>query len=260
MSIQVGTQLQRLDQSAFGQLAFAVMRCLFDIRNDLGRFFDECIYKQALRQRYPRVELNVPLEVSFDGFHRLYWLDTVVDGSAVFDLKTVEVLTNRHRSWLVHTLMLTDLAHAKLVNLRSEQVQHEFVNNVSRLSERREVVVTADQWCEIGDKQLQSWLTAFLRSTGAGLDISLYEEAITHLYGGEEQVLRDIEVIDANRGLGYQKFRLLAPGVAFKVTALYDRPDLFERHVQKLFTHTNLKAVQWINVTRKEVAFRTLRK
>lgn len=260
MPIQAGMQLQRLDQTAFGRIAYDVMRCLFDIHNEFGRFFDERIYKQALRQRYPGVELNVPLEVSFDDFHKQYWLDTVINGGAVFDLKTVEAVTNRHRSWLTHTLMLVDLAHAKLINLRAEQVQHEFINNVSRLSDRRNFTVAAEQWREMSDKPLQPWLTAFLRSIGAGLDISLYEEAITHWHGGEERVLRDVEVTAAEGRLGHQKFRLLAPRVAFKVTALLDAPVLFERHAQKIFTHTNLEVLQWINVTREEVVFRTLRR
>lgn len=260
MPIQIGAQVQRLDEKVYQRLTFEVMGRVFDIHNELGRFFDARIYKQALKLRYPGIELDVPVEVSFDGFQKKYWLDTLVEGGAVFDLKSVEFLTNRHRSLLMQSLMLADLAHAKLINFHAERVEHAFVNNSSRLSNRRDFNLAAEQWSELGDKPLQPWFTAFLRSIGAGLDISLYEEAISYWYGGEEYVLRDVEVTEAKRVLGAQKFRLLAPRVAFKVTTSLEDPNWFEQHVRKIFVHTRLEAVQWINVTRNEVVFRTLRR
>jgi hypothetical protein len=184
----------------------------------------------------------------------------LVEGGAVFDLKSVEFLTNRHRSLLMQSLMLADLAHAKLINFHAERVEHAFVNNTSRLSNRRDFNLAAEQWSELSDKPLQPWFTAFPRSIGAGLDISLYEEAISYWYGGEEYVLRDVDVTEAKRVLGAQKFHLLAPRVAFKATASLEDPSWFEQHVRKIFFHTRLEAVQWINVTRNEVVFRTLRR
>jgi hypothetical protein len=73
-------------------------------------------------------------------------------------------------------------------------------------------------------------------------------------------VTHDIEVVSGGKVLGPQTFRLVAPGIAFKVTALPEDSNLFEIHARKLLEHTRLDAIQWINVARKEVSFRTIRR
>jgi len=260
MPIQVGTTTRRLDQSEFGRIAYEVMGHVFEIHNEFGRFFDEKIYKWELSRRYPGAQLEVPIEVEFENFRKLYFLDALVEDGAVFEFKSSETLTDRHRSQLLNYLLMADLSHGKLVNLRTDQVQHEFVNTTLRATDRTGFEITARGWQEIGDKPVLKWFTAFLHDVGACLDISLYEDALTHLSGGEEQALQDVNVISGGGVLGSQKVRLVAPNVAFKVTALNDAPGLFETHAGRLIEHTTLEAIQWINVTRKEVLFQTIRK
>ncbi len=260
MPIQVGATTRRLDQRGFGRIAYDVMGYVFEIHNEFGRFFDEKIYKWELNRRCPGVQLEVPIEVTFESFRKLYFLDALVEGGAPFEFKTVESLTDRHRSQLLHYLLMTDLSHGKLVNLRTEQIQHEFVNTTLRACNRVEFEIADQGWQEIGDKPILKWFAAFLREVGAGLDISLYEESLTHLLGGDEQTLQEVKVISGGGVLGSQKLRLVAPNVAFKVTTLSDDPSLFEQHARRLIEHTSLEAIQWINVTRKEVLFQTIRK
>jgi len=236
------------------------MGYVFEIHNEFGRFFDEKIYKWELNRRCPGVQLEVPIEVTFESFRKLYFLDALVEGGAPFEFKTVESLTDRHRSQLLHYLLMADLSHGKLVNLRTEQIQHEFVNTTLRACNRVEFEIADQGWQEIGDKPILKWFAAFLREVGAGLDISLYEESLTHLLGGDEQTLQEVKVISGGGVLGSQKLRLVAPNVAFKVTTLSDDPSLFEQHARRLIEHTSLEAIQWINVTRKEVLFQTIRK
>jgi hypothetical protein len=101
---------------------------------------------------------------------------------------------------------------------------------------------------------------AFLRDIGTGLGANLYEEALTHHLGGEEQALQDVEIISGKTVLGLQNFRLVAPGAAFKVTASSAAPSMFEIHARRLLEHTRLEAIQWINITLNEVSFRTIRR
>src|SRR2546422_1361553 len=63
MPIIIRTPIRRLSQAEFGELAYAVMRCVFQIHSELGRFFDEKIYKRELAHRYPGVQLEFPIEV-----------------------------------------------------------------------------------------------------------------------------------------------------------------------------------------------------
>jgi GxxExxY protein len=160
MPIQVYTTTCRLDEVSFGKIAYDVMRCVFDIHNEFGRFFDEKIYKRELARRFPGTELEIPIEVKFDSFHKLYFLDVLIGGGAAFEFKTVESLTGRHRSQLLHYLMMADLSHGKLVNTRTEQVQHEFVNTTLRPSDRTSFEVIHQDWQEIGDEPVLDWLTA----------------------------------------------------------------------------------------------------
>jgi hypothetical protein len=132
------------------------------------------------------------------------------------------------------------------------------VNTTLRPSDRTSFEVINQDWQEIGDEPVMDWLTAFLRDVGTGLDINLYEEALTHHLGGEEKVLQDVEIISDETILGPQKFRLIAPGVAFKGAALSAASNMFEIHARRLLERTRLNAIQWINVALNEISFRTI--
>jgi hypothetical protein len=56
-----------------------------------------------------------------------------------------------------------------------------------------------------------------------------------------------------------QKMRLLAPDVAFKLTAFPSRQEAFENHARHLLQPTNLKAIHWANLTHHHVTFTTIR-
>lgn len=257
MPIRLDVVTERLEQAAFGRIAHDVMRCVFDIHNEFGRFFDEKIYKRELARRIPQSVVEVPMQLTFETFNKFYFLDVLVAGGAVFEFKTVEALVERHRSQLLHYLMMAELPHGKLINMRTEQVQHEFVNTQLLRSDRTKFTVTSQEWQELSEQPIREWFEAFLRDVGTGLDNALYEEALTHLLGGEEQVVQEIEIISENVSLGQQNFRLAAPKVALKVTALSNAAP-FETHAKRLLKHTGLEAIQWINLTRNEVSFRTL--
>lgn len=41
MPIRISANLCRLEEEAFGKIAYEVMRSVFEMHNELGRFFDE---------------------------------------------------------------------------------------------------------------------------------------------------------------------------------------------------------------------------
>ena len=106
MPITVQHPLRRLSQAEFGSLAYEVMRAVYALRDELGRFFDEKIYKRALAERFAGVQLEVPVRVTHATFQKLYFLDALVSDGAVFEFKTVETLTPRHEAQLLHYLLL----------------------------------------------------------------------------------------------------------------------------------------------------------
>jgi GxxExxY protein len=128
MPIHLNFPIRQLSQREFGDIAFEVMRHVFAIHNELGRFFDEKIYKRELAHRLPNVRLEAPIDITFASFQKRYFIDVLVGEGGLFEFKAAESLSGRHRAQLLQYLLLCGLAHGKLNNVRREDVQHEFVN------------------------------------------------------------------------------------------------------------------------------------
>jgi hypothetical protein len=113
------------------------------------------------------------------------------------------------------------------------------------------------QWSDktVGAEQFRDVLAALLRDWGTGLHLQLYEEALAHLVGGETPGLTDVEVRTPGHTLGYQRMRLVAPRVAFALTALREPNRDYESHLRRLLRHTELEAILWANLSLKVVRF-----
>jgi GxxExxY protein len=260
MPVIIRTPIRRLAQAEFGEIAYSVMQCVFQIHGEMGRFFDEKIYKRELAHRHPGVQLEVPIEVVHSTFRKLQYLDVLVDGGAPFEFKAVEAFTPRHSAQLLHYMFLVELDHGKLVNVRKESVEHQFINTTIRREERLRFDVADSRWSDksVGAARFREVLMALLRDWGIGLDLQLYEEALVHLLGGEAQLLADVEVRTPTHALGHQKMRLVAPRVAFVLTALPEASAEYESHVRRLLHYTELDAILWANLSLKTVTFTTI--
>ena len=99
---------------------------------------------------------------------------------AIFELKTVEVIVPRHRAQLLNYLLLTDAAHGKIVNMRPQSIQHEFVNTSLSRTDRMAFSIDDRDWQECGNAGLKTWMTDLLRDLGVGLDLNFYRDAASH--------------------------------------------------------------------------------
>ena len=259
MPIAVRAEIRRLEDQEFGEVVFEAMRLIFAVHNEFGRSFDEKIYQREIVFRVPGAQIEVPIDVSFDGFCKTYYIDLLVGGGAIFELKTVEMLAQRHRGQLLHYLFLTGMPHGKLVNLRSERVSHEFVNNVLTRQDRTAFEVNDADWVDGEAAPWKERMASSLRDWGAALDLGLYEDAATHFCGRDAEPLTEVEIRTDDHRLGVQKIRLADPSTALKVTAREaDRMSDFESHARRFLSHTSLRAIQWINITRAIVQFKTI--
>jgi GxxExxY protein len=251
----------RPTQSEFGHLAYEVMNCVYAIHNEFGRFFDEAVYKKELAARMEGMMLEVPVTVAYRTFSKLYKLDVLAHQRGIFEFKAAEAIASRHRGQTINYLLLFDLPHGKIINVRPEKVEDVFVNCHQRLHDLRNPAVDTanfDAACD-GADFFHDHLLAMIHDWGAGLETGLYEEALTHFLGGEERVLLPVPVAGRKGHLHDQKMRLIAPAVAFKLTAFPDRLEAFEVHARRLIQHTTLKAIHWANITHQHVTFRTIR-
>lgn len=257
MPISMRVPIRRLSQQEFGELSFEVMRHVFAIHNEIGRFFDERIYKCELATRVPGVRLEEPVTVTFDSFQKQYFIDALVGDGGIFEFKAAQALSGRHRAQLRHYLILCDVAHGKLINIRSNDVQHEYVNTKWQRADRIGFDADVARWNfrAPGATKLHEIAMTLVHDLGTGLETSLYEEAVAHFFGGIAKVQSDVPVEIAGRRSGFQRVRLLEDGVAMKITSFDRPPESFEIHARRLLAHTNLRAIAWINVDIKKVTF-----
>lgn len=251
----------RISQDEFSSLAFEVMSHVHDIHNEFGRFFDERVYKRELADRMTGLELELPVTVTHKTFSKTYQLDVLARRSGIFEFKAAESIVSRHRSQSFNYLLLFDLPHGKIINVRPERVGSEFVNCHQHLEDLRNPAVLDSAFDSniAGAEFFRDMLTALVRDWGAGLEIGLFDEALTHFLGGEQCVLVPVPVIGKKGHLHDQKMRMLAPDVAFRLTAFAERLDAFETHAKRLLQHTTLKAIHWANITHRHVTFTTIR-
>jgi GxxExxY protein len=135
----------RISQAEFKELSFEVMRHVFDIHNEFGRLFDEKVYKRELAFRMESVATEVSVDLIHGTFFKQLFADLIVSQGGLFEFKMAESIHSRHRSQIIQYLLLFDLAHGKIVNMQTEQVQHEFVNCHQSLTDLRHFAVDADQ-------------------------------------------------------------------------------------------------------------------
>lgn len=263
MPITCREPLRPLSYGEFAQLAYELMRDVFAIHNELGRFFDEKHYQRALALRRPDLKMEVPLYVSFETFKKTYYLDALLAGGGLLEFKTVETLTNRHRAQALHYLMLADLPRGLLINLRPELVVREFVNCPLTRKDRHQFHLVTDEWDEQlpGAPPFSEVLRELLADWGSCLNLSLYEEALTHFFGGEASVVLPVAVHWEGVALGHHPLRLAAPGTAFKLTAFDNLAgqEKFAHHLRRLIQHTEIDVMLWANLGRHEITFCSLK-
>jgi GxxExxY protein len=259
MPIRVGAEIRRMDDEEFTARAYEVMGHIFDVHRQLGRLFHEKICQREVAFRIADAQREVPVELRFDTFCKTYYLDLLVGGGAIFELKTVEALADRHERQLMQYLFLTGLPHGKLVNLRPERVEHRFVNNVMSVSARTSFDVADEGWEEIETARLKERMVDVLRDWGVGLDWGLYEEVAAHLCGQPPEAETEVAICHGGHSLGVQRMRLAAPEIAIRITALPpQRHAEYQDNLCRLLDHADLRAIQWINITQQVVQFKTV--
>lgn len=263
MPIKFMENFKVLDQQAFGKIAYEVMENAFQIHNKLGRFFDEDAYQHELAHAFgSRAMIEVPILVEHADFSKTYFIDLLVDHGAIFELKTVGHLTDEHRAQLISYLMLTGGRHGKLINFRPERVEHEFVNTTLTHADRTTFQVDDSAWDNSVEQapDIRRRVESLLRDWGTGLELRLYVEALTHFLGGEDHVVRQIDVVSEGRVISHKKVSCAGADACFKITALIDKLESFESHALRFLQHTNLKHFLWINVALRTVTLKTLSK
>jgi GxxExxY protein len=241
------------------------MALAFAIHNDMGRLWNEKIYQNELAERcrkagFQKAVTEAPITVSYQGFQKTYKVDLILDDAVIYELKSVRALTGEHLQQALHYLFLLGLQHGKLINMRPPSVEHRFVS--TRLTKEKRFAFTVDDkhWQELDEDSvwLKQMMINWLNEWGAFLDTSLFYDAIYHFRGGEEQVVKTIEVKNGPNRLGAQNVHLINQNTVFDISSMTKDENHYERHLHRFLRYTPFKATQWINFSHERITFKTI--
>lgn len=264
MAIECKFSITPLLQDEFHVIDKTVMQHAFDIQNEIGRLCDELVYQKELAYRCEHDGLDVLTEamvcVTHKTFSKPYYLDMLVKTGSIYELKTAAGLHQNHSNQLINYLLLSALNHGKLINFRPSSVEHRFVSTQLTPELRYKFKIDPDEW--VGDDKpsqlLMDIVSDLIHDWGAFLDIGLYKEAILHFL--PEQSLQPTEIYVNNRAVGSQKICLLQPDTGVHISAIKEGIVSYAKHVRRLFDHTKLTRIQWVNFKREIIQLITLKK
>ena len=265
MPIKHNVVVKQITDNEFYSLDYKIMELVFSVHKDLGRFYDEKIYKNELAYRckksgIEKINTEIPIQVSYKDFTKYYYMDLLVNNSVIYELKTVEALTGKHQKQALNYILMVGMRHGKLVNMRTSSVQHRFVSTNLTTKKRYNFRIDDREWNDL-DKDsiwLKQLMENLLTEWGAFLDTNLFYSAVIHFRGGKENLIQRIKIMNDSRILGTQKVRLLNSNVAFKISAVRNDTHFYEEHLRKFLNHTYLKAIQWINYNHNIIIFKTI--
>jgi GxxExxY protein len=267
MPIEVQTEIRVFDQEEFHALDRRIMGVVFTVHNEFGRFLDEELFKREIAARCVEqgitpAEREVQIRVTHGDFAKDYFMDLLFAHGVMFEAKAAERIAASHRSQSLNYLLLAGFRHGRLVNLRPERVEHEFISTTLTPADRRNLSFADLGWREVNSAstRLKATLMELAQDWGGFLDIALYREALTWFCGGPDKVCNAVEVFSGERLVGSQVMHLVARNTAFAISAIKSRHDEMRRHQLSFLEHTHLDHLQWINFNRHQIEFMTVSK
>ncbi|VGO16159.1 hypothetical protein PDESU_04749 [Pontiella desulfatans] len=265
MPVQCLFDVKEMSKSRFHEIDYQVMRHVFDVQNELGRLYHESIYQAEVSARCSSEGIVVVSEgeivVSLDSFRKSYYVDALMNGGALYELKAVDNLDGNHESQLLNYMFLSGLKEGKLVNFASPSIQHRFVSTTVGFAARFAFSVEESEWDQNlkSSQRLSRIVKIILAEWGAYLDVNLYRDALVHFLGGEEKVCSPVEIIIGDRTAGQHTLPLLGEAFCLHVSSVVQHQNQYRKHLMRFLEHTNLNGIQWVNFNRNKIQLTTLK-
>ena len=266
MPIQRSLNLPTILDQEFQQIDVAVMRCAYAAHNTFGHLFQEHIYENdvaaRLRAEGFEVHTQVPLMVTHGSFQKIYYLDLVVNGM-LYELKAASGITSEHEMQALHYAMLQDVRLVKLLNFGGPQVIGKLLPNALYGQNRQQATIRNAGWHPLSGhcEHLVEQLKALIKDLGTHLDVRLYNEAMVHFFGGEENCLQRVNMCVEGQSRGTHLMQFHSPHHAFVITCFKEAQPNYQRHLEVQLRHVpELAGIQWINLNQSRVEITTVTK
>jgi GxxExxY protein len=251
-------------EQEFHDLDFQIMRFAFDVHNQMGRFYNEKIYQNELLNVCLDNGLNAQTEVKIELTHKSFtkdlFIDLLLENSSIYELKATAAIIPDHRRQTLDYLFLSNTQHGKIINFRTPSITHEFVSTRLDDEKRHKFSIHHKNWLNESETahHLKSLLLDLFNDWGLFLNTTYYKEAVCHLLGGEEKIIRAVPIKRGGIILEHQNIPLLSPTDSFCISSVTENPSAYQMHLQRFLNRTELQKLHWINLCRSEVHFTSL--
>ena len=111
------------------QITGMILKCCFEIANELGCGFLESVYQHALFIALQEKGLHIEIEKSFEVYFReqkigLFFADLVVENAVVVELKCVKCLLPEHSAQTINYLKASNIPVGLLVNFGQGKLEY----------------------------------------------------------------------------------------------------------------------------------------
>jgi GxxExxY protein len=265
MPIIHDVEVETISDEDFYRIDHQVMGLAFSIHGDMGRFWNEKIYQNELAYRcqragFEKVATEVPIRVCYKDFTKFYYVDVLINNAIIYELKTAQAISRDHYKQTLNYLFLLGLQRGKIINMQPSSVKHRFVSTRITPEKRHDLMIDDAEWHDHDEdcRWLKELITELVKEWGAFLGIRLFYEAINHFRGGEENVVREIEISHGSHVLGTQKIDTLNSEVAFKISSITKGEAFYENHLRRFVRFAPVKVMQWINFNHHRIVFKTI--
>jgi len=264
MPIMHDIELRSLSRDEFHALDYRFMGFSFDVHREYGRLHNEAVYEQILcdvcLENGISVRRQLPVQVRFGAFKKVYYIDILLEDASVCELKTSTGIDDGHRAQTLHYLMLLGTQWGKIVNMRPFSVQSEFVTTSMAPSDRYDLHVSDASWRDLDGRgsQLKEFVLEMLADLGGFLSVALYAEILGSCLAPAGVSRQPVDIMRRGAAIAAGETLASSPDVGIRFTAMHSDHRRQESHLLRYLKRTSLRGVYWVNLDHHSVEFRTL--
>jgi GxxExxY protein len=263
MPIERQIEFPVISREEFKEVDYILTGIAFEAHRVLGRLADEDVYKRDIFERARAVGLQahreVRLQMLWRSFSKCLIIDLVV-GGAVYEAKTAESIVAAHEAQTRNYLILAGVSFGKILNFRQASVQRRFVTHFADSQQSVTIMWNKTGFMAVSNVccLLPGLLGEIIQEFGPQLTTSIYTEALCGELSPQLSNPAQVPVSRDGMAIGSQRLNLITPDVALRITSFGSGRKSFEPQLRRLVSHTPLKAIQWIDITREAVVMTTI--
>lgn len=111
--------------------SYAIVGCLFDVYNNLGSGFSEIVYKDAIEYEFKLKDIPFEREKQYSVKYKditlphKFYADFVVMDKIILEIKSIEMLSDKHLAQCINYLKVSGCKLALLVNFHKDFLDHQ---------------------------------------------------------------------------------------------------------------------------------------